>query len=461
MKIQLEQLDLLAPWPAMALRDGYYAVRVLIRAGVVPIGDVFLRPVRSRVITHDRLRRRIARRCAERIAESFMCAKVEDVDAILDPAGAPEEARETFAKLHTQTSANSAPAAPPSITVAIMTRGRDDLLAACIWNLRQLDYRGSFDILVVDSGNDPVPARDIAEKLGVGYVRCLAAAPGRARNAAIERAPGDWVAFIDDDCRPEREWLTELARPAMQHASARCVCGMVQPARLESSADIAFEMHRGLAHRFDEITLRPDFLTASRRRAAPMCRLGSASNLLIHRQFAQLVGGFDAHMLHAEEADLFYRALLDDYTVHYTPRAIVHHHRIWTRKTLRKHIREAAAAIAGYHVQRVMRYGDMRSLLELIWQRPRTLTRELFRAMNGKSKYPWSLLLVELRATLGGPMTYALASLRRRWKSNAAESFQRMRHLAERKKLIPSAAAAAPSRAAQGVPPRNPTHRAA
>jgi GT2 family glycosyltransferase len=459
MKIQLEQLDLLAPWPAMALRDGYYAVRVLVRAGVMPLGDVFLRPVRSRVITHDRLRRRIARRCAERIADAFMCAKIDDVDAILDPAGAPEEARKTFAKLHIETPANSL--LPPSITVAIMTRGRDDLLAACIWNLRQLDYRGSFDILVVDSGNDPVPARDVAEKLSVGYVRCLTVAPGRARNAAIERAHGEWVAFVDDDCRPEREWLTELARPAMQHASARCICGMLQPARLESSADVAFEMHRGLAHRFDEITLRPDFLTASRRRAAPMCRLGSASNLLVHRQFAQLVGGFDPHMLHAEEADLCYRALLDDYTVHYTPRASAHHHRTWTRKTLRKHIREVAAAIAGYHVQRVMRYNDIRSLLELTWQRPRMLTRELFRAMKGKSKYPWSLLLVELRATLGGPMTYAIASLRRRWRSNRAASFQRMRHLAERKKLIPTAAAVAPSPNTRGVPPRNPTHRAA
>jgi hypothetical protein len=165
-------------------------------------------------------------------------------------------------------------------------------------------------------------------------------------------------------------------------------------------------------------------------------------------------------MLHAEEADLFYRALLDDYTVHYTPRAMVHHHRTWTRKSLRKHIREAAAAIAGYHVQRVMRYGDIRSLLELIWQRPRMLMCELFRATKGKSKYPWSLLLVELRATLGGPMTYAIGILRRRWRSNSAASFHRLRHLAERKKLIPTPAAAA-SPNTRDVPPRNPSNRAA
>ena len=51
--------------------------------------------------------------------------------------------------------------------------------------------------------------------------------------------------------------------------------------------------------------------------------LGSAANLLVHKQFTQLAGGFDARLACGEEADLFYRALRDDYTVHYTPRAIV------------------------------------------------------------------------------------------------------------------------------------------
>jgi GT2 family glycosyltransferase len=453
-KIQLEQLDLLAPWPTtLTLRDGYYAVRLLVRAGVMPIGDVFMRPARGRVITHDRLRRRIARRCARRLGETLGCDEIRDVGAILDPSGASERLRHAVAK----SNAPSISSSLPQVTVAIMTRGRDDLLAACIWNLRQLDY-ANFDILVVDSANDPVPSRDIAEQLEVRYVRCLTAAPGKARNAAIEHARGEWVAFIDDDCRPERQWLRELVRPAVENSGCRCVCGLVQPARLESSSDIAFEMHRGLAHRFDEITLRPDFITASPRRAAPLWRLGSASNLLVHRQFARLAGGFDPQLPCAEEAGLFYRALLDDYTVHYTPRAIVHHHRAWTRKALRKHIRQAAAAVAAYHVQRVGRYGDLRSLLELLWHRPRTLIRELRRATRGKSKYPWSLLVVELRGTIAGPWEYLVQRTRRAWAAKRAKP--RAVNNRSRAAITPPSDEST-SLAAATVPPTNPTNRAA
>jgi GT2 family glycosyltransferase len=455
-KIQIEQLDLLAPWPTtLALRDGYYALRLLVRAGVMPIGDVFMRPVRGRVITHRRLRRRIARRCAQRIAEMLGRDEIRDINAILDPTGQSELLRDALAKTNTLASSSL-----PPVTVAVMTRGRDDLLAACIWNLRQLDY-ATFDILVVDSANDPVPARDIAEKLGVGYVRCLTAAPGRARNAAIAQARGEWVAFIDDDCRPEREWLKELIRPAVENSGCRCVCGLVQPARLESSSDIAFEMHRGLAHRFDEITLRPDFITASPRRAAPLWRLGSGSNLLVHRQFTRLAGGFDPHLSCVEEAGLFYRALLDDYTVHYAPRAIVHHHRTWIRKALRKHIRESAVAVAAYHVQRVARYGDLRSLLELIWHRPRTLVRELRRATKGKSKYPWSLLVVELRGTMAGPWEYLIQRARRAWTSRHAKPRTSNKHQRDQRGLEPAAAGSSGSLVPSPVPPRNPTNRAA
>src|SRR5687768_13187454 len=256
MKIQIEQLDLLGPWPAIALRDGYYAVRVLVRAGVIPIGDVFLRPARGRLVSHDRLRRRIARRLAPRILKTFPGDGV-DIDAILLPTGAPDAIREAFQEIH-----GNADSPTPGVTVAVVTRGRADLLAACVCTLKQLDYR-EFEILIVDGGDDPAPSRDLADTLGVGYVRSLIHGPaGRARNAAVERAGHEWVAFIDDDCRPERAWLRELVRPT-RASTCRCVCGLVQPARLESAADIAFEMHRGLAQPFSEITLTPNAIDAS------------------------------------------------------------------------------------------------------------------------------------------------------------------------------------------------------
>src|SRR5947207_15584300 len=37
-KFQLEELNLLKAWPQLMLRDGYYAMRVLVRIGTIPVG---------------------------------------------------------------------------------------------------------------------------------------------------------------------------------------------------------------------------------------------------------------------------------------------------------------------------------------------------------------------------------------------------------------------------------------
>src|SRR5215210_1611258 len=60
MKIQLEQIDLLQPWPEISLRPGFHAVRVLAYVGTAPLGEVMARPARRGTITHRNLRKRIA-----------------------------------------------------------------------------------------------------------------------------------------------------------------------------------------------------------------------------------------------------------------------------------------------------------------------------------------------------------------------------------------------------------------
>src|SRR4051794_12617540 len=73
MKIQLEQVDLLKPWPTLELRPGYRQMRVLLRAAHVPIDELSLRPMRPR-ITPQRLRRIIARRCTWSLVR-VLCAQ--------------------------------------------------------------------------------------------------------------------------------------------------------------------------------------------------------------------------------------------------------------------------------------------------------------------------------------------------------------------------------------------------
>ena len=446
MKIQIEQIDLLQPWPRLALKDGYRAVRILVRLGEIPIGQLMMRPVRKREISHRRLRRRIAKvhsgALLKAIAKQGLLAGPEALESflpgawpahvmgrtdwsktqkyveerILLPSGIPSPTREWFED--TEHAQRSWPA--PSVTVALCTRDREEILEECIRNLRQLDYP-DFDILVVDNSSDPVPTREIAQRLGVGYVRCHVAGLSRARNIALGNARAEWVAFTDDDCRPEKNWLWELVRPIQNDPDCRCVCGLVLPAQLENAAEITFEIYGGLSRGYSPRVYDRDFLFASRTRPGPTWRIGAGANMLLHREFVHRHLGYDVDMgpgPHSvggcgEDTDVFYRILAAGFRIHYTPRAIVHHFHRSSAKALRKQIYSYAVGHAAYHTRCLLKYRDHRSLMQLVWQLPRYFMKNLRSGLSGRGKYPFPLVFVEMRGTLRGPIEYGWTKLRR------------------------------------------------
>jgi GT2 family glycosyltransferase len=88
------------------------------------------------------------------------------------------------------------------------------------------------DVIVVDSASDP-PCRDLV-------VRCSEALPGityryestpglsRARNAGLELAQTELVAFVDDDAVVTPEWAEQIAAP-FADSSVACVGGACVP----------------------------------------------------------------------------------------------------------------------------------------------------------------------------------------------------------------------------------------
>src|SRR5439155_10477703 len=118
-----------------------------------------------------------------------------------------------------------------------------------------------------------------------------------------------------------------------------------------------------------------------------------------------------------EDTDLFYRVLRAGYNIHYTPRAIVRHHHRSSAAALRQQIYSYAVGHAAYHTRCLFAYGDHRSLLQLLWHLPRWFWQHLRWGVNGRTKYPFSLVLLEARGTMHGPFQYAAVKLRRIWSS--------------------------------------------
>jgi GT2 family glycosyltransferase len=441
-KIQLEQLDLLRPWPAMRLKDGYHALAVLVRLGDVPVGQVLTRPAVRREVLPHRLAKLIARRLGyhllKLLAREGITAGPEALAGVPAEHGRALQLATSPRKLvyqylqryvllpgglpaHYATWAQRAAATrdvqTPPVTVAICTRDRAKTLEGCLAQLKQLDYP-DYDIMVVDNSAHPVPTRAVAERAGVGYVRVPIAGLSRARNAALKHARCEWVAFTDDDCRPERNWLRELVRP-LQNSKCRCVTGLVLPAQLENMAEIAFEVYGGLGRGFREMRYDSLFMNYRRLKPPRTWEIGAGANMLLHADLVLESGGFDEDMGPGavggcgEDTDVFYRILRGGHAIHYTPRAIVHHFHRSSPQSLRKQISSYAVGHAAYHWRILFRYRDLRSLLQLVYHLPRWFKRNLRQGMRGKTRYPFSLVFVEARGMLVGPVQYSAVKLRR------------------------------------------------
>lgn len=103
----------------------------------------------------------------------------------------------------------------PEFSVVIPTYLRPSLLIKCLDALsRQQLSKNEFEIIVVDDGDDRTTAeivKSFRDVFGI-EARYLAQAqrrgPAAARNRGWRAARGRIVAFTDDDCQPQPEWLS-------------------------------------------------------------------------------------------------------------------------------------------------------------------------------------------------------------------------------------------------------------
>lgn len=100
-----------------------------------------------------------------------------------------------------------------SISVIVCSRNGRSRIGACLEAIHDShSSHSSHETLVIDDGSTDGTA-DFVEK-NFPWVRLIRLAPcglSAARNAGAAAATGGILAFTDDDCQPDREWLARLA----------------------------------------------------------------------------------------------------------------------------------------------------------------------------------------------------------------------------------------------------------
>jgi len=312
-------------------------------------------------------------------------------------------------------------AAPPHVSVVVPTHDRPERLAAALAALRaQTLAPDAFEVIVVDDGSVTPGTQTVLaeeERRGLLQLRSVRHAPARGtsagRNSGWRAARAPLVAFTDDDCVPQPNWLTEALAVARRHPG-HIVQGRTEP----NPAELG---HRGVFSRTISVqTLGPQY---------------EACNILYPSAVLERLGGFDESFgpfSVGEDTDLAWRALEAGERTVFAPEALVFHavHELGPLRTLREATRLAQTSVvfARHPPARAMlsrrlfwngwHYLVIRSIIALALPRPLRrflLTRhalQLAARARAAGAGPWAvpfLLLhdaIETGAVLRGSLRY-------------------------------------------------------
>jgi GT2 family glycosyltransferase len=200
------------------------------------------------------------------------------------------------------------------ISVVIATHERPALIARCLRALEAQVLPPTEVIVIDDASRDDTPAllrewvRRHSTNIRVERLE-VNGGPARARNRGIALARGEWVAFTDDDCEPEPDWLAALATRASEVLpTVAGIGGRVLPAAPGLIADY-MTVHR---------ILEPP----------PSCSYLVTSNCIYRRRVLLDVGGFneDVRTPGGEDPGLSFVVRQAGHSLGFCPEAIVRHH---------------------------------------------------------------------------------------------------------------------------------------
>lgn len=233
----------------------------------------------------------------------------------------------------------------PSLSIAICTKDRAKRLERLLHSLQQVTAESRFrstEILVIDNASVDAATREAAARFpDTRYVFEPRAGLDFARNAAVQHASGELLAFLDDDVVVDRNWLDGLFEAWRGCPGAGGFTGLVLPYKLETEAQIQFERRGGFGRGFE----------ARRFHAAsadnPLHPVGAGSvgagcNMAFDRSLLLSIGGFDealdtgSPLPGGGDLDIFYRVLRSGRTMAYEPRYAVYHEHRETMLQLRR-----------------------------------------------------------------------------------------------------------------------------
>jgi glycosyltransferase involved in cell wall biosynthesis len=211
----------------------------------------------------------------------------------------------------------------PFISVVIPVWNGADLIANCLRAIGDQTYpRDRHEVLVVDNGSVDATTEVVRSFPFATLLLEPMAGSYRARNLGLKSARGEYVAFTDADCVPDRDWLASAARAVKRHPDAGVIAGQIQlmPRSGGSAASEKYEAMFSFNHA----------------RSVAEYGICTTANWISPRDLLMDLGGFDPTLKSGGDSKLARQIRAVGPPIVYVPDMLVRHPMRGTLKELAK-----------------------------------------------------------------------------------------------------------------------------
>lgn len=286
----------------------------------------------------------------------------------------------------------------PRITVVVPTHDRPEPLGRCLAALEaQTLNREAYQIIVVDDGGssdlETVTSR-FRNTLRLRLLRQDQSGPGAARNLGVEAAKTNLIAFTDDDCEPQPEWLQHLAARLEDEEGACLVGGSVVNLLPDNPFASGTQMVLDMVYEHYNVDPRDARFFASMNLGAPKADLMAC-------------GAFREAFWTAEDRELCDRWRHIGNRLVYEPRArIGHAHHLNLRSFCRQHLGYGRGAAHYHRIRKLRSSGTLREESSFHGVLPGLVLKRLRKLEAGRAMTQVAVLalwqIMNLAGYLGG-----------------------------------------------------------
>ena len=284
------------------------------------------------------------------------------------------------------------------VSLIICTRDRCQQLHRCLQSVQRIEFERPWELIIVDNGSIDETSAIVHQfiptaSFPIVYVFEPRSGKSQGLNTALGIAQGKFLAFTDDDCYPEPDFLTQI-RSAFDDPCVGYITGRIilhepadQPVTInESTPPLIFPGR--------------SFLSVGQVQGA---------NMAFRRQVLLDIGGFDRLMgpgtlFVVEDLDAAGRASAMGWTGRYCPQVIVRHHHRRKASDIPRLMKFYGIGAGAYHMKLLLRGHEFLWFAQSVYQigrRYRCSRRMVFWEIVGAAKYTQLCIIEALRRWLG------------------------------------------------------------